>query len=71
MVADHSDVLKNREESHTSFSAGGGTCFAVSQESNIGLTTAGRKRPEIANNKISWTYLIEACRVLLWWAIIP
>jgi|JXWR01.1.fsa_nt_gb hypothetical protein len=53
MVADHSDVLKNREESHTSFSAGGGTCFAVSQESNIGLTTAGRKRPEIANNKIS------------------
>jgi hypothetical protein len=37
----------------TSFSAGGGTCFAVSQESNIGLTTAGRKRPEIANNKIS------------------
>lgn len=37
----------------TSFRGGGGTFSAVSHESKIGRTTAGRKRPEIANYKVS------------------
>lgn len=34
----------------TSLKGGAGTCLDDSKESRIGLTTAGRKRPEIASN---------------------
>lgn len=33
---------------HTSVRVGGSTCLAESNESRIGLTTAGRKSPEVA-----------------------
>lgn len=45
--------------SHTSFRGGGGTFSAVSHESKIGRTTAGRKRPEIAHYKVRSNYLAE------------
>jgi hypothetical protein len=42
-------TTRKQRRSHTSFRGGGGTFSAVSHESKIGRTTAGRKRPEIAN----------------------
>lgn len=42
----------------TSLRAGWGTCLAVSNESKMGLTTAGRKRPEINyREQNSWGHL--------------
>ena len=52
LKASHRTTQKWRK-SHTSFRGGGGTFSAVSHESKIGRTTAGRKRPEIANYKVS------------------
>lgn len=44
---------QKKRKSHTSFRGGGGTFSAVSHESRIGRTTAGRKRPGIAHYKVS------------------
>jgi hypothetical protein len=39
------NILQNQRL--TSLKAGWGTCLDASKESRMGLTTAGRKRPEI------------------------
>jgi hypothetical protein len=44
--------IEYKTKSHTSLRAGCETCLASSNESKMGLTTAGRKRPEIEWKRI-------------------